>query len=121
MIPIKSDKIKLTYEYQLLDRLKKLYKLYSCPDCKYGYNCCWKCKESDGYLRYKVESENYPDEFWDKDNGCRLPYHLRSVTCITHLCDERKAEMDKDYLVGLDALREMMRKLEFDLYLMEIK
>lgn len=119
---IKSAKIKETHEYALLERLKKLWgALFVCPLCPYSHYCCDGCSKSDGYLKYRIEGEHYPEEFLDEHTGCKLPIHLRSITCLTHICEERRAAMDKDYLDGIDALIEVMKKLEFELYFMEIK
>jgi len=118
---LKNKKIKETHEYQMLERLKKLWVLFSCSGCQYGYNCCDKCEESDGYLRYRIEGEEYPSAFLEKGKGCKLPIQRRSVMCLTFMCDEKKATMDTDYLDGLAALLEVMRKLEFDIYLMDLK
>ena len=119
--PIKSAKIKQTHEYAQLERLKKLWALFFCSECQYKWICCDTCKGSDGYLRYRIEGEHYPECFLEEGVGCKLPLSLKSVTCITHICKEKRAFMDKDYLDGLDVLIETMRKLEFDLYLMDIK
>lgn len=120
-MPLKSNKIKQTNEYQKLLQLKKLWSLFFCPTCNFMWHCCSACVESAGYLRFKVEGEDYPEPFLQEGIGCQLPLELKSVTCITFMCKEKRATIGEEYLRGLDALTDVMKGLEFDLYLMEIK
>ena len=113
----------MSRELRLLRGLKRLSFLYQCKRdgswCPRGQNhCCKECGEHGGYLEY-LEPEDLQE--YQKaliegsflgDDGCRLPVHLRSVTCITHLCRQSKKEMPSDLVIGLQALKEVMLDLE---------
>lgn len=123
-IPIQPDKISVTEEHFRLVRLKNLSFLYSCDrsreDCSIGgKGCCDKCNDVFGYLKYikKSDASIYEEAFDETTgflgkNGCRLPLELRSVTCLTYLCDFIRNTFDENVLSGLDVLKQIMKDYE---------
>lgn len=70
------------------------YKEY---DKKYIMCCCTRCAIEYGYYNdkdyiwktdLKKLSELFRKKtgFWRKNKGCIIPYHIRSIICITHSC-----------------------------------
>ena len=70
----------------IIDELAEMWagKCVKCADC------CRECLKRKGYFSdeafAQVEHYGFAEKGFLGDEGCRIPLHERSYTCITHLC-----------------------------------
>lgn len=84
---------------------------------KYGC-CCSYCYSSEGHFNGRKIYKNKLDklkQYWtpktgflQKGEGCRLPIEMRSITCLTFICDIARKNMsvkDRKLLRNIERIR----------------
>jgi len=84
--------------------------------------CCHACYDSAGYFRRMIDTDitkyarhfNGKTGFWRKGKGCILHHRMRSVTCLTHHCNnsyDRHNYKKEDFRIGISTIKYELQAL----------